>query len=235
MLNDMFHPNELSRRNFIKLAGIGVTGIIINPKTNFNDLAEFPAYERLGRVCVGGMVNIKSQPYVDSQNVGVLYEDTVVPWLRELSAKAPDTYNYNQRWVETPDGFIYAPYLQPVKNFPNIPIDTLMKTSTGEGMWAEVTIPFADAALVYGPSSNSWVHYRIDHGLPLRVYYGQVYYIDQIKVDDLGNKYYRANPNYYGGVDLLWVPAESMRPISSEELTPINPLAEEQKDRCGCK
>jgi lipoprotein-anchoring transpeptidase ErfK/SrfK len=96
-------------------------------------------------------------------------------------------------------------------------------------MWAEVTIPYAEVTLVNGPSSNSWVHYRIDHGLPLRAYFSQVYYIDRIKTDKNGGIFYRANPNYYGGVDMFWVPAEAMRPIYPEELTPINPDVENKK------
>jgi lipoprotein-anchoring transpeptidase ErfK/SrfK len=34
------------------------------------------------------------------------------------------------------------------------------------------------------------------------------------------------NPNYYGGVDLLWVPAEAMRQITADEIAPINPNSE---------
>jgi lipoprotein-anchoring transpeptidase ErfK/SrfK len=96
-------------------------------------------------------------------------------------------------------------------------------------MWAEVTVPYADVSLVNNPSSNSWVRSRIDKGLPLRVYYGQVYYIDQIKSDRIGNKYYRVNPNYFGGVDMFWVPVEAIRPIPPEELSPINPEVENKK------
>ena len=44
-----------------------------------------------------------------------------------------------------------------------------------------------------------------------------------------GSVYYRANPNYYGGVDLFWVPAEAMHPISPDELAPINPDVENKK------
>jgi lipoprotein-anchoring transpeptidase ErfK/SrfK len=229
MLNDMLHPNGLSRRNFIKLAGIGVTGIIISPKTNFTDLAEFPSYDRLGRVCIIGMVNIKSSPNEESQTVGVLYEDAVVPWLRDVVAKKPNYNYFTQRWIETLDGFIYAANIQPVKNIPNEPIDALESTSMGEGMWAEVTVPYVDVTLVNGPSSNSWVRARIDQGLPLRVYFGQVYYIDQIKLDENGTKYYRANPNYYGGVDMFWIPAEAMHPLPSDEISPINPEVEDKK------
>lgn len=221
--------DQLSRRNFIKLLGIGITGLQLHSRKYRPNQVEFPAYDRLGRVCIIGMVEIKSAPYEASGTVGVLYEDAVVPWLREVVAKEPNFNYFNQKWVETSDGFIFAPYLQPVKNIPNSPINKLLPLSIGEGMWAEVTVPYADVTLVYGPSSNSWVRARIDAGLPLRVYYNQVYYIDQIKTDENGKIYYRANPNYYGGVDMLWVSAEAMHPIPPEELVAINPEAENKK------
>jgi lipoprotein-anchoring transpeptidase ErfK/SrfK len=175
------------------------------------------------------MVNTKAQPYEDSQTVGVLYEDAVVPWLREIAAKEPNYNYFSQKWVEIPEGYIYAANLQPVRNYPNQAVDQLLPTSTGQGMWAEVTVPYADITLVNNPSSNSWVRSRIDQGLPLRVYFGQVYFIDQIKSDKEGNIYYRANPNYYGGVDLFWVPAEAMHPITPEEIDPIRPEIENKK------
>jgi lipoprotein-anchoring transpeptidase ErfK/SrfK len=213
----------ISRRNFIKLFGIGLASFGLSPKQQFYEQVDFPSYERLGRVCVG-MVNIKLNPDEESSTVGVLYEDGVIPWLREVVGNKP--YYINQRWVETPDGFIYAPYLQPVKNLPNQPVDALFPLSIGDGMWAEVTVPYTDVALVNGPSSNSWVRARLDQGLPLHLYYGQIFWVDRINVDDTGKTFYRVNPNYYGGVDMLWVPAEAMRPITVEEISPINPGAE---------
>lgn len=229
MLNNIMNQDGLSRRNFIKLFGVGLASMGIYPKLHFNTGVEFPDYERLGRVCIIGKVDIKSAPYEDSQTVGVLYEDAVVPWLREVVAKEPNFNYFNQRWVETLDGYLFATNIQPVRNVPNKPINALLSTSMGEGMWAEVTVPYADVTLVTRPSSNSWVRARIDQGLPLRVYYGQVYYIDQIKKDDDGNIFYRTNPNYYGGVDMFWVPAKAMHPISPEEMNPINPDVENKK------
>jgi lipoprotein-anchoring transpeptidase ErfK/SrfK len=229
MLKALMKFNAISRRNFIKLLGIGVAGLGIQPSLDSNSLDEFPIDDRLGRVCVG-MVDIKAQPSEASPTIGVLYEDAVVPWLKEVVAKEPNYNYFNQKWIETPDGYIYAPNLQPVRNQPNQAINTLVPyCTTCEGMWSEVTVPLADVALVNNPSSNSWVHARVDQGLSLRVYYGQVYYIDQLKTDALGNTYYRANPNYYGGVDLFWVPAEAMHPITSDEITPINPNVESKK------
>jgi lipoprotein-anchoring transpeptidase ErfK/SrfK len=229
MLNAAMRKDRVSRRDFLKILGIGITGLKIFPRWSVKDIAEFPAYDRLGRVCIIGRVDVKASPRESSETVGILYEDAVVPWLREVAATEPNYNYFNQRWIETPDGFLYAPNIQPVKNIPNKPIDALVKTSTGEGMWAEVTIPYADITLVNGPSSNSWVSARIDQGLPLRVYYGQVYYIDQIKTETDGTVYYRANPNYYGGVDLFWVRAEAMHPIGSDEISAINPGIENKK------
>lgn len=229
MLNNNMVQNSLSRKNFIKLLGVGLTSVGIRPIIKSSHTTEFPNYDRLGRVCIIGRVDLKSAPYEGSETTGVLYEDAVVPWLKDVVAKEPNYNYFNQRWVETPDGYLFAPNIQPVKNIPNQAIERLPETSLGEGMWAQVTVPYADVNLVNGPSSNSWVHARIDQGLPLRVYYGQVYYIDQIKTDDFGGMFYRANPNYYGGVDMLWVPAEAMHPISPEELTPINPEVENKK------
>jgi len=223
------NPGRLSRRNFIKLMGVGLASMSIKPRFDFSHAVNFPDSERLGRVCIIGRVDVKSLPYEASETVDEIYEDAVIPWLREVVAKEPNYNYFNQRWVETTNGFVYAPFIQPVKNLPNQPINRLRPMIKGEGMWVEVTVPYADVLLVNDPSSNSWVHARIDEGLPIRVYYGQVYYIDQIKVGDTGQVFYRANPNYYGGNDMFWVPAEAMRPISQEELTPINPGAENKK------
>jgi lipoprotein-anchoring transpeptidase ErfK/SrfK len=217
---------NLSRRNFIKLTGYGMGGLFLNPFLPKYPLIEFPNYDRLGRVCVG-KVEIKNRPDESSDSVGVLYEDAVVPWLKEVVGPKP--YYINQRWVETPDGFIYAPYLQPVKNIPNQPVQDLAQTDIGPGLWMEITIPYADVILENDPSSNSWVKAKIDQGLPVRLYYQQVFWVDRIKTDEAGQKYYRVNPNYYGGVDMLWVKAEAMRAVTPEEIQPISPEVEEKR------
>jgi len=186
-------------------------------------LPEFPDYPRLGRAC--NRVEVKTRPDPDSATVKVLYEDTVVPWLNELSGEKFAYIFNNQRWVETPDGYIYGPYLQPVQNLPNQPIEKLEKTSLGQGIWAEVTVPYVDATLERPASSNSWVKSKQEEGLPLRLYYKQLFWIDQIRKDESGQVFYRVNPNFYGGVDMLWAAAEAFRPLTAADLAPINPDA----------
>jgi lipoprotein-anchoring transpeptidase ErfK/SrfK len=202
--------------------GLSLGGVASRPFSAFN-LPEFPQAERLGRVAVG-MVELKARPDPESQSVGVLYEDAVIPWLKEASGVKPALIFNNQRWVETPQGYIYGPYFQPVKNLPNQPVADLPASSRGPGMWCEVTVPFAETVLDKGePSSNSWAEAKVEQGLPLRIYYSQVFWVDQLRTDSQGRKFYRVNPNYYGGVDMLWAAAEAFRPLTDAELAPFHP------------
>jgi len=226
----------ISRRDFLKLAALSFGGLALRPFDGYlipeaaNGLAEFPQSDLLGRV-TKGMLEVKARPNLDSQNVGVLYEDAVVPWLHEVTGERPAYVFNNQRWVETPDGYIYAPLLQPVRNIPNQPIQSLPESSIGPGVWAEITVPYVDVILDKDPSSGSWVEARIEEGLPVRFYYKQVFWVDRIRTGDDGSVYYRTNPNYYGGLDMLWAAAEAFRLLTVEEMAPISPDIEDKRIR----
>ena len=219
----------VTRGDFLKLAALGLGDLSLRPLLAKFTLPDFPQVEHLGRVAVG-MVELKQRPDPGSLTLGVLYEDAVVPWLREVAGVTPAFIFNNHRWVETPDGYIYGPYLQPVFNHPNQPVDELPPSSRGPGMWAEVSVPYAESALDKSePSSNSWAEAKLEQGLPLRVYYSQAFWVDQMKTLSDGQVVYRINPNFYGGVDMLWVAAEALRPITQEDLTPISAEVEDKQ------
>jgi hypothetical protein len=115
-------PAAFNRRSFLKLAALGVGSFVLPRWLPTLAATGFPTSERLGRVNAS-QVDIKVRPDIGSQSVATLYEDTVVIWLRELVGRNPN--RTNQRWVETPDGYIWSPYLQPVQNNANIPIKVL--------------------------------------------------------------------------------------------------------------
>ena len=219
---------NITRREFIKIAGLGLGGFAYNPDKQLPRFFINSSDEKLGRICVG-KVEVKSQPDVNSVTVKNLYEDAVLPWYREIVGKNPNYIFNNQRWVETSEGYIYGPYIQPVYNHPNQLVSELPETSLGRGMWAEVTVPYVDARLDKEPSSNSWVKFKLEDGIPLRLYYSQVFWVDQIKKDNQGNTLYKVNPNYYGGVDMLWAVGEAFRPVTNEELQPIHPEVTEKQ------
>ena len=222
-------PKSMTRRDFVKLAALGLGGLALRPWAGrLLDLVDFPQADRLGRAA-NGTLEIKARPDPDGETVGVLYEDGVLPWVREVVGEKPMHIFNNQRWVETPEGYVYAPYFQPVRDLPNEPVSELPNSSLGQGMWVEVTIPYVDVILENEPTSHSWVEAKFEEGLPIRFYYSQVFWVDQIKTGASGNTLYRVNPNYYGGVDLLWADASAFRPISSGELVPINPEVENKR------
>jgi lipoprotein-anchoring transpeptidase ErfK/SrfK len=212
----------------MSLAGIALRpwGSLLSPRAA--GIPEFPAGDLLGRV-TKGMMEIKTRPDPNAQTVGVIYEDGVVPWLREVVGDVPSYVFNNQRWVEIPEGFVPGTLLQPVRNLPNVPVSALNESSLGPGMWVEVTVPYVDVVMENTPSSDSWVEARVEEGLPVRFYYGQVFWIDSIRTSEQGQVLYRVNPNYYGGVDMLWASAEAFRPILAEELAPINPEVENKR------
>jgi hypothetical protein len=215
---------DLSRRDFLKLAALGAGTLAFQPLRRLG-LPEFPQAEKLGRITVG-KVDVFSRPDANSQIAGVLYEDSVTPWIREVTGPLPG--RINQRFVETPSGFIWGGQVQPVQNQPNIPVATLPVTSLGEGMWVEVTVPYVDLTLDNPPARAPWLQYQLSINLPPRFYYSQIVWADQIRVESDGQTWYRLNEKYGSG-DLFWARAEAFRPLGAEEVSPINPETENKR------
>ena len=224
--NHMSFKSRLSRRDFLKLSSLGLGALALRPFARpwekLPYLADFPESERLGRA-VDPEVTIRARPTTESEEVGTLTEDTIVPWLRETVGYTP--YR-NQRWVETPDGYIWAPLLQPVRNLPNAPLGALPAASNGPGQWVEVTVPFADVSLANSQPLGPRVRFLLGNFRPIRLYYGQVMWADQIQTNEDGSVLYHISEPRGSYGDTFWGPAEAFRPITAEEITPLSPEVE---------
>jgi hypothetical protein len=99
----------------------------------------------------------------------------------------------------------------------------------GIGMWVETCLPYVDAILENAPPRSAWWRFRLENGLPYRFYYSQILFVDQIKTDNDGFIWYRINERYGNPGDIFWARAEAFRPISEEEVSPINPESEDKK------
>ena len=102
---------SFSRRDFLKLTALGAGALAFRPFSSLI-LPDFPEADMLGRVTVG-KVDVFSRPDANSPIVGALYEDNVVAWIRESVGSMPG--RTNQRFVETPNGFIWGGQVQPVQ------------------------------------------------------------------------------------------------------------------------
>jgi len=224
------HHSKLSRRDFLKMAVLSTGALALRPLEKLIQ-PEFPQLERLGRITVGKM-DVYARPDSNSQIVGALYEDNVIPWVREVVGSMSG--RINQRFVETPNGYVWGGYVQPVLNQSNTPVTNLYQTSLGAGMWVEVTVPYVDLILENPPARAPWLQYQLSINIPPRFYYSQVVWVDQIKADDSGQIWYRLNEKYGSG-DIFWGPAEAFRPLTVDEVLPISPDTDPSQKRIVVK
>ena len=217
----MKSDRHISRRDALKLAGLSAASLLLPPKSYDSILPAAPVGARIGRVCIAN-VDVMSRPDATSTVVGKLYEDAIVEWQREIVGYHP--YRINQRWVETPEGYIWAPNLQLVENRPNTGSLEMVETSLGSGLWAEVTIPYIDLVLDNPPARSPWLKDAIHP----RLYYSQVVWIDQLRQEENGETWCRVNERFGYG-DILWARAEAFRPLTEEDLAPISPEVEEKQ------
>jgi lipoprotein-anchoring transpeptidase ErfK/SrfK len=217
-----FYTKDFTRRDFLKgvVAFGGALAIYPWYKSVDAQGLVWPDAERLGRVWVG-KINLRAAPSVNAASVGVLYEDAVVNWLREIVGEVPAGV-ISSKWIETPDGYLYAPSVQPVGLSPNDPMTALPDES--KGFFAEVTVPYVDLILENPPARSP----SLKEALYPRLYYSQVIWIDGVKVGNDGTIYYHVNEQYGYG-DKFWAEGSAFRPLTEEELLPISPDVEEKR------
>jgi hypothetical protein len=210
----------ITRRDFLKLVG-GTAGLMaLRPFSRVLPLTDFPIGDKLGRV-VEGKWELKYSPNEQDPKVKDVYGDTVVKWLREVVGRR-DTGHLNQRYIETPEGYLYSSYVQPVKNMPNQPLKEMPQGRSG--FWAEVTVPYVDFVLENPTPASPWIKDAVLWNRPTRLYYSQVMWVDQIKTSEVtGNIVYRINERYGSYGDIFWADGAAFRPLTIEEIAPIHP------------
>lgn len=191
-------------------------------------LPDFPKSDLLGRNCTsdtslqwGGTVPILTRPDASSAKIRDAHRDEVFAWTREVSAENINLNMPNQRWVETQEGFIWSPYLQPCRNLPNAPLATLPEGVNG--FWAEVTVPYVDLIMDNPAPVSGWMRDHVAFDLQARLYYSQVMWIDQIRKSDSGTVQYRVNERYGNPGDLFWADGAAFRSLTQDDISPINP------------
>ncbi len=164
---------------------------------------------------------IKTQPSNLASTVRSAGQDEVITWNRTVVGT--ESFGTSKRWVETPEGYIYESHLQPVRNLPNQPIPAVPDGK--QGFWAEVTVPYVDLQLQTAAASPA-VKYSLQTAQPIRLYYGQVVWMDQVGTDPNGVQVYRFNeaPGHgYGYGDMFLAEAAAFRPLTEEDVSPIHP------------
>ena len=215
-----------SRRDFLKVAGVGLGALAFKP---FNlesfyipkRLPQFPDSEIIGRLV--DQTDIRSRPTNDpllNTAIGTLPADHLIPWEREVIGSVVALTN--QKYLETPQGYIWSSRVQPTRNLPNTPITEM--PAGQPGFWVEVTVPYVDLTLDGSPISP-WIQSLIQFNFPPRAYYGQVLWIDQIRQSN-GFVEYRWNESLghgYGYGDIYWADGAGLKVLTEQDVAPISP------------
>jgi hypothetical protein len=226
---------KMTRRNFLKYAALGLGSLAFRPQHNYQwiditspkRLASFPDAPRLGRVTQPGIA-LRTHPTNSSGDDNLIERlpaDRLVVWEREVVGNVVGGLNY-QRFVKTPEGFIYGGMVQPVGNRVNVPIQEIPPGK--DGFWAEVTVPYVDLAHE-GVQASPWLRDHIAYNFPPRLYYGQVVWMDRIRTTN-GFVEYRwnegANGRGYGygaSGEFYWGDGSGFHVLTEADVAPISP------------
>jgi len=223
---------SFSRRDFLKVAGVGLGAMAFGP-INFSfdnlesyytpkRLPQFPNADIIGRLV--DATDLRSRPTNDpnlNTSIASLPADTLIPWTREVIGSVVALTN--QKYLETPDGYIWSSRIQPTRNIPNTPVTEIPAGQAG--FWAEVTVPYVELTLDGAPVSP-WIQSLIQYQFPPRAYYSQVLWIDQVRQSS-GFVEYRWNesPNGhgYGFGDIFWADGAAFKILTEADVAPISP------------
>ena len=200
--------NKVSRRDFLKLSGLGLAGLLV-PPLNFHFDDPFAALQ--GRVTTR-MVWMYDKPSTEATQVTFCQRDKLLNITNAVISD--DTNSHNRVWYEIgKEGYVYSGYIQPVRTLLNTP---RMDIPT-EGLLTEISVPYTDAYEV--PDKTSKVAYRM--------YYETTHWIKSVSTGADGQVWYQVRDDKFD--KLYYARAEHMRVMTEDELTPISPDVEDKK------
>jgi hypothetical protein len=192
---------SLSRREFLKLSGLGLLSLLLPQQSQTTP----PALEEQGRVLENGL-KLLDIPSFKGNELSTFWKDTVIS-ISEATI-GDDEPAHNRVWYAVHGGgYVHSGGIQPVQTQLNEVTADIPKG----GILAEVTVPFTDA------------HWRADkkYGVAYRLYYETTHWITGLVQDNAGRSWYRIAEDKWKLK--YFAPAEHLRLIAAEELVPIAP------------
>ena len=215
--------STLNRRDFLKLGGSLLAGLLILPKRELNFLLTrvYPSASHLsmlkesgfqdwatyyqGRV-IDPFIEVYQGPNFDSETIRYLWKDSVFPITNVYYNVETDSHN--KVWYQIAENqYVHSGAVQPVNTQLNEPSNDIPPG----GRLAEVTVPFTDA------------YWEIGYNQPLayRLYHLTTHWVSNLQYDSTGEPWYTIMEDKW---DLTYhVPARHLRLVSIEEFSSLSP------------
>lgn len=192
---------SLSRRQFLKLSGTGLLGLLLAPLDSFR--AEIP--DQQGRV-IETSIKVYDIPSFNGRELKTYWKDMVLS-ITEVTI-GDDEPAHNRVWYMIgQEGYTHSGAIQPVRTRLNPAIDEIQPW----GNLAEITVPFTDA------------HWMADYNSPVayRLYYETTHWVMSLVLDDFGNPWYQILDDKWKFT--YFAPAYHVRLVPKNELSPLSP------------
>lgn len=196
----------ISRRDFLRLFGLTVGGVILPWRTLDSWLPDENT-PLLGRV-TEPYLWVREMPDPKASGLKLFWRDQVIP-LDGATVSEGDEEAYNRVWYRVEGGgYVYSGAVQPVWVRLNLPRSDLPRN----GLPAEVTVPYTDARAQ--PDLTSPIRYRL--------YYATVHWVREAARNASGQIWYRIwdetekDSPYYAL-------AEHLRIFTDDDVAPLSP------------
>ena len=216
--------SNLSRREFLKLAGLGLWLGLLPPRRSLLERLELDAARlhpsealaalkrqrtldagQQGRV-LETHIPVLDAPNFNANKVITYWRDRVLPISDVVVSE--DTSSHNLIWYRIgEEGYAHSAGIQPVRTQLNEPVTNL----PADGTLAQVTVPYTDGRWDYG--YNQPVAYRF--------YYDTTYWVTGITYDGAGEAWYSILDDKWGFT--FFAPAQHFRLLTPEDLSPLSP------------
>lgn len=189
---------KFSRRDFIRLIGLGSAALAVPPMEGLFPMAEF------GRVTAES-ISVYEKPNDKSRIISQRYRDNILNIYREVVSEFGP--GYNPVWFRVWSGYVHSGYVQKVQYRINPVVENLPK----QGRYAEVTVPFSQSYQL--KAKGNWEKLY-------NLYFTSVHPIFSVRGGPDGQPWYEIRD---GLVTLsYYIPAAHMHVIEAEEISPIS-------------
>jgi hypothetical protein len=197
--------NPISRRDFLKLSGLGLASFGLWPSMRVQAQPRQQLSNQQGRV-IYDTIHTYDVPSFSGNIMRQYWTDTIVP-ITEVTI-GDDEPDYNRVWYQIgSDGYAHSGGIQPVKTLLQEPIADIPEG----GQLAEVSVPYTDARWKADPNRDAIY----------RFYYETTHWVTGLTHDEQGIPWYRVLDDKW---DLtFYVPAQHLRLVPNSELQTLSP------------
>ena len=199
--------NQLDRRAFLKLSGLGIGSLAVDPMHRLLPPEDRVPPLGIGRVTVSS-IGVYREPDLKSDKLEIRTRDQLMTLAEEHIS--PYGTEINPRWYKVVGGYSHSAYLQRVEN---AGLATPSKRIRKSGQLGEIAVPYTTSWRA-NKTMDAWERLY-------RLYYQSVHWVTSVDEGPDGEAWYRLT---YELLKIDYhVPATHVRLIPNEEISPLSP------------